>query len=197
MPFLKFLSRKKPTLEEQLQVLIRSGISPHENFSILELVSISGREPFEKSPFVLLLCALGSESEREPYLPLSNNIWHLDTECIEGPGDYIRIAQRMTLLSGDALRLQNIEDHVDVEGRRASLSFTINGQKTVWAPEVNDDWIDSCILSNFAELLGRQDTSKRYTYIDLGGQDCLIGCATPEQFSLMRENTGLKVEWLK
>ena len=197
MPFFDFLSRKKSTIEEQLEVLSRSGISPNENFSVHQLISVSGRELFEESPFIYLLCALGDESEFEPHLPFSNNVWHLDTECIEAHGDYIRIARRMALLAGDALKLQSLEDRVDIEQGRASLSFILEGQRIVWSPEVKDDWIDARILSNFVELLDRQKTSKRFTYIDTGGQDCLIGCAIPEQFNLLRKATGLKVEWLK
>ena len=197
MPFFDFLSRKKPTLEEQLEVLGRAGILPNENFSMQQLVHGFGREPFEESPFMLLLCALGDESELEPYLPLSNNIWHLDTECIEDNGDYIRVAQRMAMLAGDALKLHDVEDHVDIEQGSASLSFALSGQRIVWVPEINDDWVDARILSNFVELLGRQTTSKRFTYINTGGQDCLIGCAASEQLSLLRKTTGLKVEWLK
>jgi hypothetical protein len=197
LPFFDFLSRKKPTLEEQLAVLSRSGILPNDNFSMQQLLHESGREPFEESPFILLLCALGDESELEPCLPLSNNVWHLDTECIENDGDYVRVAQRMAVLAGDTLELHDVEDHVDIEQGRASLSFTLDGQRIVWVPEINDDWVDARILSNFVELLRRKTTSKRFTYINTGGQDCLIGCATSEQFSLLRKTAGLKIEWLK
>lgn len=83
-----------------------------------------------------------------------------------------------------------------MENKRATLSFTLNGQKIIWAPTINDDWLDSVILSNFAKLLGRQKSGLRYTYLDLKGQDCLIGCTTPEQLASLRRATGLDFKWL-
>jgi len=48
----------------------------------------------------------------------------------------------------------------------------------------------------FAQLLAQQRTDKRFTYLDLGGQDCLIGCCTPSQLANLNKNTELNFEWL-
>jgi hypothetical protein len=45
-------------------------------------------------------------------------------------------------------------------------------------------------------LLAEQDSEMRFTGPDLGGQNCLIGCATAEQFNALRKQTGLDFEWL-
>jgi hypothetical protein len=34
------------------------------------------------------------------------------------------------------------------------------------------------------------------SYHRLQGQDCLIGCSTPEQLSRLRKETGLDFQWL-
>ena len=62
--------------------------------------------------------------------------------------------------------------------------------------EVDSDWVDTSILTRFADLLTRRKTGRRFTYIDLGGQSCLIGGATPEGRDTLRAKTGLAVDWL-
>jgi hypothetical protein len=111
----------------------------------------------------------------------SDSIWHLDTECIEDHGDYKRLADRMVTLTQGALPLADIEDFVDLEQGTACLSFSLDGKSERWTAKVDDDWVDAEILSRFARLLESRMTTRRYTYIDLQGQDCLIGCATKEE----------------
>jgi hypothetical protein len=52
------------------------------------------------------------------------------------------------------------------------------------------------ILSRFAALLEAQPGNRRYICLDLGGQDCLLGCTTETQFADLRKRTGLAIEWL-
>ena len=63
--------------------------------------------------------------------------------------------------------------------------------------KVDDDWVDTKVLTQFAELLEGRRAGKRFTYIDLKAQDCLVGCATEEQREWLRAQTGLAVEWLR
>lgn len=136
-----------------------------------------------------------SEAEYAGYL--SDNIWHFDTECIEDHGSYVTIAERMAALAQGDLPLEKIDDYVDIEEGEAWLSFTLYGRSYKWTAKVDDDWVDPSIFSRFSDLLtSSRKVGKRFTYIDLGGQDCLIGCATPEQRACLESRTGLKVEWL-
>ena len=59
-----------------------------------------------------------------------------------------------------------------------------------------DDWVDDKIRSQMAALLERSGSARRYTYISLSGQDCLIGCATAGELALFNRKTGLKAQWL-
>jgi hypothetical protein len=197
MRFSNLFSRKKPSIEEQLQVLARCGISPNRGVSASDLAIEPDPQSGNDSPYETLLCALGDTSEEEPFEPRSDSIWHLDTECIEGDGSYVRIAERMAKLSGGTLDLRDVKDHIDSDNEKASLWFTVDGRSVSWSPKVNDDWLDEKIMSNFAELLTQLQVGKRFTYYGLFGQDCLIGCATPEQLALLRKETGLKFDWLK
>ena len=81
------------------------------------------REQFEKDPYRLLLGVMGGEAEepvqagRSGYP--SDHIWHMDTECIEGPGSYQAIARRMATLAQGALPLLELEDSVDIDEEKA------------------------------------------------------------------------------
>jgi hypothetical protein len=72
----------------------------------------------------------------------------------------------------------------------------LDGQTQKWIAKVDNDWVDSTVLSRFVTLLEFRRTEKRFTYIDLGGQDCLVGCATPDQKTALTVATKMKVEWL-
>ena len=78
----------------------------------------------------------------------------------------------------------------------AWLDFRLLGREFRWPARIEERWIDANILSRFVGLLAEQDSELRFTGLDLGGQDCLIGCATDEQFNALRKHTGLDFEWL-
>jgi len=200
---LRFFRRKqqKRSFEEQLRVLAGCGVDLNMGVRGESLLHSFSREQFEAEPFRLLLCVMGGEAEDparagESGYP-SDNVWHFDTECIEGDGSYRRIAISMSALAQGDLPLMDIEDSVDLEAGTAWLSFWLNGKSERWTAKVEDDWVDPEMLSRFARLLESRGTNRRYTYIDLQGQDCLIGCATKEEKVRLERATGLKVEWLK
>jgi hypothetical protein len=190
-------------LEKQLKDLQACDIKLRSGFTVDHLLSVSGRAEYENKPYLLLLTVMGGELEEEPYAHFSNDIWHFDTEGIEGDGAYVAIARRMSELAGEALPLTDINDYVDIEEGVAWLSFKIDGREIKWEAAVDDDWVDTEIISKFADLLAGRGTGilqrwsrRRFTYIDMGGQDCLIGCSTMKHFKNLRSTTGLNVEWL-
>ena len=187
-----FLKRKANSLEQQLKVLAKGGITLDPAIGLDEIFVSYSREQFEKDPYRRLLCALGDDVPSA-----SRQIWHFDTECIEDHGDYGKIAHRLTELAEGALPLENIEDFVDIDNGVAWLSFVLDGQDYKWTATVQDDWVDPKILSRFAELLEAGNAGRRFTYFDLLGQDCLIGCSTPQQRAWLEAETGLKVQWLR
>jgi hypothetical protein len=194
--FSKFLRKKLP-LAEQIRIVRECGLEPNPGINLTEAIAGFAESAYEDDPFRLLLVMMGSETEDKSHRQICDSLWHLDTECIEGPGDYVRVAERMTALTRGDLRLERINDHVDLENEEAWVSFSLDGKEMKWHANIDDDWIDAGILSLFAELLATRKTEKRYTYLDLGGQDCLIGCATPEQLAKINNATRLNFTWLK
>jgi len=199
--FVGWFSRKprwagRMSLEERLVALSECGIRMNPGLSVKESLVSFDRDEFEADG-LLVLTMLGSEVECEPEGRFCDSLWHFDTECIEDHGAYAAIAERMRLLAGRDLPITDIADYVNLEENRAWLSFRIGGAMTKWDARVQDDWVDPTILSRFAALLRGRDTGRAYTYLDLGGQDCLIGCASESQRRALREATGLKWEWLE
>jgi hypothetical protein len=196
MSLLRRLMNRNMSLYDQLDTLAVCGIAPHQGIGPPELLRLHGEREYETSPFKLLLTTLGTEGEEPPYLPMSDNVWHLRAECVARGGDYVQVAQRMAMLAGDALPLQDLHDEFDLRRGVAWLTFKLRDEDFRWPAKIEERWIDPNILSRFALLLEAQDTDLRYLCLDLGGQDCLLGCATEEQFSSLRKLTGLEFEWL-
>lgn len=192
--------KQSPTnlsIESQLKILAENGIHMLPDRTIDELLISFDRESFESPPFTLLLNALGSEVENEPWdRRFSDNVWCLDTECIEVNGDYVRLAKALQELTGGELSFQNLRDHVDIDADSAWIELELNGQPHRFEPEVQDDWVDPAIFAWFVELFAKTGSNRRFTCLDFGGQECLIGCATEEQLKSLRKATGLDFLWL-
>jgi len=196
MSLLRRLMNRNMSLYAQLDELAGCGIAPREGLGPGELLARHSDRDYETSPFKLLLSALGLDSEEPPYLPLSNSVWLMHADCVAHSGDYARVASRMAMLAADALPIESIHDEFDLRRGVAWLSFTLRGEELRWPAKIEERWIDPMILSRFAVLLQAQTTDLRYTCLDMGGQDCLLGCATEAQFTALRKRTGLAFEWL-
>lgn len=183
-------------LEEQYKTLNLCGIKLRAGITVEHLLASFDRETYEEEPYTLLLTFMGRELEVEPFEYASDDIWYFDTECIEDNNDYVRIAERLRDIAGDAFPLEEIKDYVDIDERKAWLSFRLDGKDYEWKASVADDWVDPQILSQIAQLFADRQAGKRFTYLDLGGQDCLIGCSTPDQLVKLADRTQLKFQWL-
>jgi hypothetical protein len=196
MSLLRRLMNRNMSLYDQLDALAACGIILRESIGPPDLLRRHSERAYETSPFKLLLSELGAETEDTPHETLSPNAWHMRAECIARGGDYVKVAHRMATLTGDALPLENVRDEFDLRRGVAWLSFTLHGETHRWPARIEERWIDPNILSRFAALLEVQSVVLRYICLDLGGQDCLIACATDEQFTSLRKSTGLAFEWL-
>ena len=196
MSLLRRLMNRNLPLYAQLDALAECGVRPREGVEPEDLLRRRRERDYETSPFKLLLSELGTDSEDPPHEPLSHNVWLMRAECIARGGDYVKVAQRMSTLAGDTIPLHNLHDEFELSHGVAWLCFTLREQEFRWPARIEERWIDPNILSRFALLLQEQETDRRYICLDLGGQDCLLGCATDQQFSSLRKITGLAFEWL-
>lgn len=196
MSLIRRLMNRNMSLYDQLDALAACGISPREGVGPADLLRRQPERDYETSPFKLLLYELGGDSGEPDYEPMSHNVWHMRAECASRGGDYVRVARRMAMLAGGTLPLESVQDEFDLRRGVAWLSFTLRGEEFRWPARIEERWIDPNILSRFASMLDAQETDLRYICLDLGGQDCLLACATQEQFACLRKLTGLAFEWL-
>ena len=184
------------SLEQQYKTLSLCGIKLRAGVTVEQLSTSHDPETFEEEPYTLLLTLMGREVDVEPFEYASDDIWCLDMESIEDHGDYVRIAERLRDLAEGAFPLEEIKDHVEIEERKASLSFRLDDKDYEWTASVVDDYVDPQILSQLAQLFTDRQTGKRFTMFDLGGQACLIGCSTPDELAKLADRTQLEFEWL-
>jgi hypothetical protein len=181
-------SAPRLSLEQKLEILASCGLRLEPPFTVEDLLQSWSRDLFEKEGFDSLLVGLGMTEERAPWRNHCVNAWHLDTECIEGDGSYRRIAERMKEMAQGSLPIENIRDHVDVDGCAAWLAFDYQGRNVRIDCKVNDDWVDTDVFRSFVDLLAKSDTSKIYLYYDLHGQDCIIACVSAAQFGQLKRS---------
>jgi hypothetical protein len=175
------------SIEDKLRALADCGFRLKEQFNVDDLAAIWGREALDEPGYDLALVCLGMTEEEPPWRPHCENLWHFDTECIEGDGSYVQIAERMAEMSQGALKLTELEDHVDIEADQAWLRFQCGGSPIHIDCAVQDDWVDTDVFQTFINLLARHDPNKLFIYYDLGGQDCIVGCTTRDNFAKLKK----------
>lgn len=187
---------ENPTLEQQLATLEELEIRLRPGVTVEDLLFDLSREDYESQPYGPLLFAMGGSLSEAPYGPVSDDIWHFDTEAIDGHGSYVFIANEFRDLAGGKLPLEEIRDYADIKEGIAWLSFRLNQKDYRWDFVVNRDWVDPDVFDNFDALL-REATDGRFRFTCYGlGQDMLIGIATPERLEELRDRTGLDIKWL-
>jgi hypothetical protein len=175
------------TIEEKLCALAECGPKLKDQFGVPDLVKSWGREALDEPGYNMALVCLGMAQEEPPWTtPHCENLWHFDTECIEGDGSYVRIGKRMTEMTQGSLSLSELQDHVDIEKGKAWLRFHYKGKPVHIECVVDNDWVDPGVFSRFVDLLAKSDPDKLFIYYNLGGQDCIIGCVTREQFKKLK-----------
>jgi hypothetical protein len=143
-------------LETQLEKLAELGLILNPGITIEDILYSFPRQAFEDKPFELLLFSFGIEVERAPWgRRICHRVWNFDTECIVSTGDYVKIVQKLCLLTGEPDYLSDLVDYIDLEQGECWLEYTIRGKRQHWTVELNDDWADMITLSYVMEELQR------------------------------------------
>lgn len=190
------LPAQNVTFETQLSTFQQLGFEFNKGASKEDLIEMWGKDQFAEEPYYLMYISLGSTIEREPWTPITNQCWRFDTEAIEGSGSYIDIMENLRRISNGEINITNIEDVVDWENEKASVSFEWNGNKYSWDLAFDDDWVDPLLFSQVVELTEKYNTKGRLTYFDTGGQDLVLGWADASQLKELNAKTGLEIDWL-
>ena len=193
--FSRFIPPPHISLEQQLENLATCGIRLKTQFSVETLLEEFSRERYEQRPYVGAIIAMAGEDKHGT--PLSDNLFHLDTETFDSAGAYAHVAERLRELAQGDLPIEKIEDHFDRANGDAWVAFDLRGERIEWHARVKENWIDPEILANFCALLKAQNATRRYSYCDLKDSNCLIGCATEDELRRLRKMTGMNFTWLE
>lgn len=191
--------RRRRTLEQMLSDLAACGIAPRAGVSPEAMLRNAGmdRREIERGDFAALLIALGIEDydEQAPETPRiwSDDVWHFDTECIEGDGDYLRIVRHLSRLARGALRFASVRDHVDIGAGVAWVETTDGSGTERLALRVQDDWVDEAIFALLQSRLVAAGARPRFAAHGLG-QDMLLVCLEPRAIARLNRLTGLRFQ---
>jgi hypothetical protein len=185
----------KKTVEAMLAELATAGIALRPSISAEQLVAQYTRAKIEKDGFELLLAAMGDE-QFDPKTfavldPLSDDVWHFDTEAIEDHGSYVRIVENCRRMTGGDLKFEGVRDYVDVGEKIAWLELSTNGRNERVELKVDNDWVDPMIFAKLVEWLYETGSTRRFAMQGLG-QDLLLICKPPEQTRAINTVTGLR-----
>ena len=190
--------RKRKTIEEMLETIRPFGIELCGGATIADLTDQYGRKEIEAAGFELFLCALGSEAmersedeQEDHFRALSNDIWHLDYECIDDPSDYRKVLERLALLSRGDLALRNPDKDLDdasFESGRAFVALGIASEplNLTW----QNDWLDPAVIYACNNRLIELGSPKRFVAHSTG-QASLIICQPPGRIDALNKATGL------
>ena len=95
----------------------RIGLSLNTDATEEDLFAVTPKDSLEARPYTALAQAMAHDVQREPFTPLCDRLWFCDYECIEGPGSYRLVLERLERLTAHGMLMEGIEDHVDPEAR--------------------------------------------------------------------------------
>jgi hypothetical protein len=181
-------------LEEQLATLEELGLVLGEGVTVHDLTAIVPRGALEAEPYRGVIEVMGYDMEREPFTPLCDRLWMCDYECIEGPGSYREILERLERLTACGMAMQDIQDHVDFDAGEAFVQFTSRGTRFQWDVKFDGDWIDPLLLAAYAVRL-RESGSLLQLYSNHTdyGQVALLGAFTPDDKARFDELTSIEM----
>ncbi|WP_337100109.1 hypothetical protein [Paenibacillus sp. YIM B09110] len=126
------------------------------------------KSEYKKNPYIQLLISMGSEVENSNnFMYPSNNVWYFDRECIEDHGDYVSIVERIAEIIKEEVVISNIRDYVDIENKKARISFLLNDVNYEYELNVINDWVDLSILEYFSKLLAENGSEYRFFFSDI------------------------------
>ncbi len=188
---------KKKTVEAMLAELAAVGIELHPGISVDQLLADHPRAAVEEGGFELLLAVMGDEQfdpkTFEVLNPLSDDVWHFDTEAIEDHGAYVRIVENCSRLTGGDLKFEGVRDYVDVEKEIAWVEVSTNGRSDRIDLKIDNDWVDPKIFAKLQDWLDQAGSGRRFAVQGLG-QDVLLICKQPEQIRMINRATGLRFD---
>jgi len=187
-----FKKKTPTTLEEKIEALAEIGVVVDPERTTEEMLESNDREAYEEKRFDSLLFTLANEVETGlgAGAYYTNQLYSFDTECIEGNGDYARIAMRFAEMFQDEFEIKGISDKVDWDNKAAELSFECGGKRYHKDLVMEDDWLDAKVFELFIQVANDMNSQRRLGFTDSGGQDIWLCVMTQSQMKVFNKLTG-------
>lgn len=136
-----------------------------------------------------------AQPNTEIWLPVSDDILYLDSDCIEDSGIYTEILERLSAMTHGDAAFTDITDTVDMEHYTAHIGFTYNEKSYGFDLEVQGTQIDSSFFSKINAALVENGTEKLF-YLHLAEPEMLVIYSEPKQVKKLNSLTGVYFELL-
>ena len=187
-----FKKKMPMTLEQKIAALAEAGVVVDPERTIEEILESNDREEYEEEGFDSLLFTLANEVETglDAGAYYTNQLYSFDTECVEGDGDYARIAMRFAEMFQGEFEIKAIADKVDWDNKTAELSFECGGKRYHRDLVMDDDWLDAKVFELFVQAENDMNSQRKIGFTDSDGQDILLCVMTPRQMKAFNKLTG-------
>ena len=193
---------RKPILPiaAQVKLLADCGIRLRPGVTLADVQALPERDALEREGYRATLCALGTErlDGQGRTGCLSDDVWLLDTECIEGPGSYVRVLTRIARMLPVEFPARAIADSIRLDEYRASVSFEIDETGHHWTQRAMDHWLDETLFLRINHLVEAypfpaRERARLLWQVPLGGQHRLIIAATNADGRRLAQSCALAV----
>jgi len=182
------------SLRDVLDTLAECGIRPKRGVSVEDIAQTNYGAPLEADDcyyYLDILGRLGFERAVPPHDELSNNVHYTNVKVIYEVDAYTAILRRLVALTRGRFPVRKIWSRIDFEGGVGELRFVLDGDQYSWPIKVNKTYLDGSLVVKFARLFRQYQSELKFTFYNVSGQDCLIGCATNEEIAKLRRLTGV------
>ena len=187
---------EKVSFDQQLQTFQKLGFVFNPGTDTSDLNRWGGHKRYEDQPYNVMYMMLGSFTEREPHLPLTNKCWHLDRELIKAKAGYTDLLHNLERISNGELVLEKLKESIDLQHGLSNINFEAKGKLFSWKLHVADGAFDSDFFSNLVELCQQTKTIRQFTILEMDGENLVIGFENKDGLYAIRKATGMHISWL-
>jgi hypothetical protein len=183
------------SFDDQLKVFQKLGFEFNPGTDSSDLNRWGGRKRYEDQPYSVMYMALGGNIDRTPWTPITNKCWHLDRENIKAKDGYTGILKQIQRISGGDIQLENLKEEIS-SGGISTISFQAKGISFNWKLHIADGAFDADLFSNLVDLGLQLKTIKKFTLLEIGGENVVIGYENRDGLYAIRKATGLHISWM-
>ena len=159
------LSRHPIKLEEQVATFAELGLTLNAGIEERDLYLLGPKADLEHDPYRLLVEVMAMETERKPHQRIADRVKLFGYYAVDGSGVYRKMLLALERMTGKALSLTDIDDHVDIENSTGWVQFQHAGETVRWDLFVHENGIDVGVFHKYDQRL-EMAGSKRRLYIE-------------------------------